>query len=95
MSDSVDISGINKDLLLEKLWKAAKPGPVFAGPSEFNLEQAKSESSTYGRYDFDYVLGRSFKVDLGYDTVNPWLYDRDNGSGKFQSVVDEIRTIKP
>ena len=30
---------------------------------------------------FDYLAGRVMKVELGGDTLDPWLYDRDNGRG--------------
>ena len=31
------------------------------------------------------------KVDLSQDTFDGWLYDRDNGEGTAQKVIDELR----
>jgi hypothetical protein len=49
------------------------------------LEQAQSDIETavakgYG-LSFDYYFGRPLKVDLSGDEFDPWLYDRDAGTG--------------
>jgi hypothetical protein len=43
------------------------------------------------RKKFDYIEGRSVKVDLSGDVFDPWLYDRDNGTGAAQQAVDSAR----
>ena len=40
---------------------------------------------------FDYLHGRPMKIEVGGDTVRPGLYDRDNGTGAVQRVVDLLR----
>lgn len=40
---------------------------------------------------FDYVEGRPIKCDIGGDTLDPRLYDRDSGHGAAASVVALIR----
>lgn len=44
--------------------------------------------------DIDYLGGRPIKCDLGRDTVDPWLYDRDMGAGAFAAVVAKLRDEK-
>ena len=46
------------------------------------------ERSTY----FDYVQGRVMKIDLSGDSFDPWLYDRDNGQGAAERVINALRT---
>lgn len=40
---------------------------------------------------FDYVFGRPLKIDLSGDTMDTWLYDRDNGKGSAARLIDELR----
>lgn len=40
---------------------------------------------------FDYLNGKVLKVDIGGDELDPWLYDRDNGNGTAERVVQMIR----
>ena len=39
---------------------------------------------------FDYVYGRVMKVELGGETFNPHLYDRDNGSGAACRALESL-----
>lgn len=42
---------------------------------------------------FDYLYGRVMKVDLSSDDgFEERLYDRDNGKGAAQKVIDALRT---
>lgn len=40
---------------------------------------------------FDYFVGRVLKVDLSGDEFDPWGYDRDNGAGAAQAVIDRLK----
>lgn len=40
---------------------------------------------------FDYVKGRVMKVDIAGDTLDPRLYDRDNGDGAAARAIAAIR----
>ena len=40
---------------------------------------------------FDYVRGRVIKCDLSGDTLRPGSYNRDNGAGAAEAVVDSVR----
>lgn len=89
----IDISGINRDELLEALWKGSSPASYFRmanlPPPSFDINKAKSEL----RYDYaDYVCGRVIKADIySEDTVDPFLYDKYNGSGALQKIVNLLR----
>lgn len=41
---------------------------------------------------FDYLFGRPLKIDLTNDEVDPWGYDRDNGDGALQRLVDKVKS---
>ena len=48
----------------------------------------RSQGSKY----FDYLKGRVMKLDLtSDDEFDPWGYDRDNGRGAAQNVIDALR----
>ncbi len=90
----VNISNIDKDLLLETLWKRSFPASFFnmsgIPPPPFDLDSAKSSLDPNGYAD--YICGRIIKTNIyESDDVNPRLYDRDNGTGAFQEVVDSLR----
>ncbi len=91
---SIDISGIDRDLLLEALWKGSFVASFYkmAGlpfPA-FNINKAKSElRNNYA----DYICGKVIKADVySKDTVDPTMYDRDNGQGAFQKIVNSLRS---
>ncbi len=92
MDNSIDISGIDKGILLYFLWKGQVKASFFGSnsvsPPDFNEEQANRVAKN-GR--IDYYCGRAIKTDLSKDSVDPWLYDRDAGKGEFERIVKEIR----
>lgn len=40
---------------------------------------------------FDYLKGRVMKVDLSKDEIETAMYDRDNGQGAAEIVINELR----
>ena len=88
---SVNISGLSKVMLLERLWTRMKPAAFFAyNPSltpSFNKEEAKKAVEGY----IDYFCGRCIKSDLSGDTANISLYNRDAGKGAFEEIVKKMR----
>ena len=91
MTDTIDISGLDRVELLLRLWTNMKPAAFFAmsgrpSPS-FDESAAKKVVGDY----IDYFQGRAIKTDLSKDEVNPRLYDRDAGSGTFKRVVESMR----
>ena len=86
----IDISKMSKAEVLMRLYNGGfndvNHGP-FAGALQrlvppMTLEEATAiiEESGSNLY-FDYVAGKALKVDLSSDTLDPRLYDRDNGRG--------------
>lgn len=94
MSNEIDISGLNRDELLEALWYNSKPAGFFAmmgiPGATFDITEAKKElRNGYA----DYICGRVIKADVySGDTADPKNYDRDNGQGAFRIVVDFLRS---
>ena len=82
MSDTIDISKMDKRAVLAALYNNSKPqgmGFLHFDPEPMTLEEA-GEALKAQSY-FDYYKGRVMKVDLSEDALRPWLYDRDNGPG--------------
>ena len=62
--------------------------PGLPSPS-FDINRAKKELC--GNYA-DYVCGRVIGADIySGNTADPSMYDRDNGVGSFQQVVNTLR----
>lgn len=91
---NIDISGIEKPVLLAALYNASKQqGLGFMhdrGATGMTEEQAADEIERQG-YSFDYLHGRVMKVDIRNDDLSVWLYDRDNGQGAAAKVVASLR----
>ena len=95
MSESIDISKLDKAEVLAALYNASKQqGMGFMqsrGASGMTKEEAASEieavKSANGKIRFDYLNGRVMKVEIGGDTLEPWLYDRDNGPGAAERAL--------
>ena len=91
---TVDISGIDKEILLEALWTRSTPAAFFSlngsTPPPFSFSAAKSELSNDGYAD--YICGRAIKTNIYQeDTIDSYMYDRDAGTGAFQEVVNQLR----
>lgn len=90
----IDITGIDVAKLLAALFNASKPqGMGFLQP--FAEPMTRDEAAELLARDsyFDYVRGRVMKIQLkeGQHSLDPWLYDRDNGQGAAQRVVESLR----
>ena len=55
--------------------------------------QILQHNSINGEVCLDYHRGRVMKVDLGSQRVRADLYDRDNGEGKFEEIVQKIERV--
>jgi len=88
---TVSIKGLDKNMLLKKLWQNAKPASFFVvnnlPPEEWDDKAASKAVTNY----VDYYCGRYIKCDLTGDEVSPRNYDRDYGAGAFAKVVDSLR----
>lgn len=94
MSESIDISGVDKAEVLAALYNASKPqglGILHFDPSKMHPKTAAGylEKNTY----FDYLMGRVMKIDLSSDFLNPRLYDRDNGDNAARIALEDAGLI--
>jgi hypothetical protein len=104
MNFAIDISGLGKADLLAALVNGATPrgmgwihdpgAPMTSEEARQWIEQGRTHDScvpSRSPLRFDYVHGRPIKSDIGGDTLNPTLYDRDHGQGAAALVVAELR----
>ena len=98
MDHSVNIEGLSKAAVLAALYNASRPlgmGFLQYDSQPMTPEQAKEflvPGQWTKRIYFDYLQGRVMKVDLTSDVeFDPRLYDRDNGLGAAQRVIDTLR----
>lgn len=90
MSD-IDITGLSKAEVLRVLYDRAQPqGMGMLHHTPGNMSKSEAQDIITNREDkesvlgsnylyFDYLQGRVMKVDLKGNTLDPRLYDRDNG----------------
>lgn len=88
----INIKGLDKAELLVELYNHSHQQGLglLQRAKNLTVEEAREmlKQTTY----FDYLYGKVMKVDLSNDEeLNEFLYDRDNGQGAAQAVVDEIR----
>ena len=93
---SVDISGIDKGNLLYMLWKSSN-GPVNMGwlDPQARTGPSLSDCESAAQRSVDYFCGVPMKINLSGNTANGWLYNRENGAGKFEAVVKALRETTP
>lgn len=89
---TISLSGLDKAEVLAALYNAAKPqglGFLHYNPSPMTVEEARQHlaGSTY----FDYLQGRVMKVNLSGDELESRSYDRDNGEGTAERVINALR----
>ena len=81
MVGHIDLKNMNKAEVLAKLFNASCPAGLglFLGVApDMTVHEAQAlldQGTTY----FDYLKGRVLKIDLSQDTLDPFLYNRDNG----------------
>jgi hypothetical protein len=91
-SEPIDISTLDKGSVLAALYNASRPlgmGFMQYDPKPMQPEEATEllKRSTY----FDYLKGRVMKVNLRGSTLDPALYDRDNGDGAAKRAIEALR----
>jgi len=90
----VDISGIDKVALIKALFYNAKP--LGMGFLHYDAKHSLSddEAENLVRSGTDYVKGRVMKINVSDDTVYTRLYNRDNGPGAAEKVIERLRSQK-
>ena len=91
---TVDISMLddtNRVILLRSLWSKTfiAPAAIMSGAA------FRSFDTTYAlqlikRGYIDYYEGRMIKSNLSGDTFDTYLYNRDNGKGAAEKIVNEL-----
>jgi hypothetical protein len=107
MSEAVSIKGIDKAALLAALYNHSRPmgmGIMQARRGDMTIEEARQQidigddskrmfGSRAGRdLYFDYVWGRPLKIDISGDELRTALYNRDNGQGAAERIVEKLRS---
>ena len=81
---------MNKAEVLAKLFNSSKQqGMGFLqteGTTDMSVQSAQTHIDS-GQTYFDYLNGRVMKVDLSGDELDPFLYDRDNGTGAAEAAL--------
>lgn len=91
-NDRVDITGLDKAAVLAALFNNARVPRMFA-EVKMTTEDARECIDDQGDdLFFDYVGGRAVKADLSRDEIDPWGFDRDNGDGAMQRIIDQLRS---
>jgi len=89
----IDITGLDKAEVLAALFNGSKQqGMGFMdkrGAVDMTVDQAKEILKE--TCNFDYLYGRVMKTDLSGNEVTSWLYDRDNGKGHAEMIINDLR----
>lgn len=92
----IDISKKSKAAVLAALYNHAKP--VNLKVLNFvDVPMSEEKASHYlenGQFYFDYLNGRTMKVDLTTNDFETMLYDHNNGEGTAQKAVDTCPDIR-
>ena len=92
MTSVIPLVGLDKAAVLAVLYDAARPqgmGFLQYDPAPMTVEEAAKLLENRTR--FDYLQGRVMKVDLSSDELDPWGYDRDNGTGAAARAIETLR----
>jgi hypothetical protein len=96
MSDSVNIEGLDRAAVLAALYNASRPlgmGFLHYDPKPMTVGEAREYlgAEPVTEAYFDYLKGRVMKVQMGGNSINTRLYDRDVGAGAGQRVIEGLR----
>lgn len=89
----INIKGLDKAEVLKELYNNSRVqglGFLQATGRDMTTEEAREllKEQTY----FDYLYGKVMKVDLKSDECfEEFLYDRDNGEGSAERVINRLR----
>lgn len=92
----MNIAGLNKAAVLAALYNNARvQGLGFLQASNKPMQESEAAKILKEQTYFDYLKGRVMKINLANDEVNTWLYNRDNGEGEAERVIEELRSKQP
>jgi len=100
----ISIAGLDKAEVLAALYNHSRPmgmGVFQAKVGDMTVEEARKEIELGDDHDrafgkrrelyFDYLRGRPLKIDLSGDTLRTALYNRDNGNGAAERIIEGLR----
>ena len=90
----IDISKKDKAEVLAALYNASHPlgfGRLLYDPNPMSIEEARMFLQE--TMEFDYLKGRVMKIDLTGNLLETSLYDRDNGEGAAEKVIENVKDI--
>lgn len=91
-TNSIDISRLNKAEVLAALYNNSRQQGMGLLHTRGREPLTKDEAFQILKEEkyFDYLYGRVMKIDLSGDTLDPWLYDRDNGPGAAARALEGL-----
>lgn len=89
----LDITGIDKAEILAGLFNGSKQQGMglLDRRGENNLTVPQAREILEEMVCFDYLYGRVLKIGLDSDELDPRLYDRDNGKGAAEKIINQLR----
>lgn len=89
----MDITGMNKAEILASLYNRSKTqgmGVLHYQEGDMTVEEAQ-EMLDQGQTYFDYVKGRVMKIELSGDELETDLFNRDNGDGVCERIIEQLK----
>ena len=87
----ISIKGLPKGKVLAALYNYSRPkGMGFLHFTPVDMTEADADKLLEATNYFDYVHGRVMKVRIEGDSLNPGLYDRDNGEGAAARAIAKL-----
>ena len=94
----MNIEGLDKAEVLAALYNGSRQqGMGFRqtrGAEGMTVEQAREELTNNEQQYFDYLHGRVMKISLCGDELNTALYNRDNGEGAAERIIEGVMQNK-
>ncbi len=88
----MDISGLSKPKILAALYNASQPlGMGFIQYDPKPMTEKEAQELLKDHNNFDYLKGRVMKIDLSSDELETFLYNRDNGQGRAEEIIKQIK----
>jgi hypothetical protein len=87
----IDISGFDKADVLVALYNQSRVQGLGAFHATGKaMERSEATDLLKAQTYFDYLHGKVMKVELSGDSLRPFLYDRDNGTGAAEAAIASI-----
>ncbi len=88
----VSIKGLDKARVLRTLYNHARAqGVGFLQSCSKDMTRDEAVIILDVETNFDYIRGRSVKINLSGNSFDPWLYNRDNGDGAAERIIEGLK----